>query len=131
MATQVAHRLEVRHNLLRLRNGRLVEREFGPVWDGDTDIGFLWKFEDITESYKAEKGLQLREEKYRTIIDNMQLGLVETDLEKRVLYANPNYCAPHWLHQRGAARQPAAFAADALRQPAAHRAGIPAARTRQ
>ena len=92
MATQVARRLEEPLNLFRLRNGRIVEREFGPVCDGDTDIGFLWKFEDITESYNVKKGLQLREAKYRTIIDNMQLGLVETDLEKRVLYANPNYC---------------------------------------
>ncbi|MBU6121971.1 response regulator [Hymenobacter siberiensis] len=92
MATQVVRRLEERLNLFHMSNGRVVEREFGPVWDGDTDIGFLWKFEDITESYKAKKGLQLREAKYRTIIDNMQLGLVETDLEKRVLYANPNYC---------------------------------------
>ena len=92
MATQIACRLEERLSLFRLRNGRVVEREFGPVWDGDTDIGFLWKFEDITESYNVKKGLQLREAKYHTIIDNMQLGLVETDLEKRVLYANPNYC---------------------------------------
>ena len=92
MATLIARRLEVHLNLLRLRNGRMVERDFVPVRDGDTEIGFLWKFEDITESYNAERSLRMREEKYRTIIDNMQLGLVELDLEKRVLYANPNYC---------------------------------------
>ena len=92
MPSLIAARIEIRHDLLNLRNGCLVERDFVPVRDGTTDIGFLWKFEDITESYLAEKSLRLREEKYRTIIDNMQLGLVEIDLEKRVLYANANYC---------------------------------------
>ncbi|MBD2769117.1 PAS domain S-box protein [Hymenobacter sp. BT664] len=93
MSTLVANRREVRHNLLRLHNGRLVERDFVPVDEHGHDIGFLWKFEDITDSYLAETNLRLREEKYRTIIDNMQLGLVELDLNQRVLYANPTYCA--------------------------------------
>jgi PAS domain S-box-containing protein len=92
MATLVRERQEVRHTLLRLHNGRYAERDFVPVREGATDIGFLWKFEDITDSYQAATTLRLREEKYRTIIDNMQLGLVEIDLEKRVVYANPNYC---------------------------------------
>ena len=92
MPELVARRQEVRHHLLRLRNGRVLERDFVPVDEHGTDIGFLWKFEDITDSYLAETTLRLREEKYRTIIDNMQLGLVETDLDHRVLYANPNYC---------------------------------------
>ena len=92
MSALIARRREVSHDLLRLSNDRLVERNFVPVQDGGTDIGFLWIFEDITESHLAETSLRLREEKYRTIIDNMQLGLVEMDLDKRVLYANPNYC---------------------------------------
>ncbi|WBA44164.1 PAS domain S-box protein [Hymenobacter canadensis] len=93
MPELVADRHEVRHNLLRLRNGRLVERDFVPVEENGTDIGFLWKFEDITDSYLAETNLRLREEKYRTIIDNMELGLVEMDLDQRVLYVNSTYCA--------------------------------------
>jgi len=93
MSTLVARRQEVRHNLLRLRNGRVIERDFVPVEEHGADIGFLWKFEDITDSYLTETTLRLREEKYRTIIDSMQLGLVELDLSQRVLYANPNYCA--------------------------------------
>ena len=83
---------EVRQVLLTLCDGRVLEHDFAPVRHSDLNIGNLWKFKDITESYHAEMGLRLREEKYRTIIDKMQLGLVEVDLEHRVLYANPNYC---------------------------------------
>ncbi|WP_210517396.1 PAS domain S-box protein [Hymenobacter terricola] len=92
MAVLVARRAEARPDRFWLHDGRVVERAFVPVRNADADIGFLWTFEDITESYNAERSLRMREEKYRTIIDNMQLGLVEMDLEKRVLYANPNFC---------------------------------------
>ena len=92
MTPLMAGRLE-RPNMFRLRSGRLVERDFVPIQNGDTGIGFLWKYEDITDSYQAENALRLSEEKYRTIIDNMELGLMEMDLDQRVLYVNPTYCA--------------------------------------
>jgi len=80
------------NNLVKLRNGRILQHSFVPVRDGAVDIGHLWKFEDITERHNAEQVLKRQEEKYRNIIDNMQLGLVEMDLDHRVLYANQSYC---------------------------------------
>jgi PAS domain S-box-containing protein len=75
-----------------LRDGRVLQRSFVPVWKGDNSIGHLWKFEDITARHLAEQTLRRQEEKYRNIIDNTQLGLVEMDLNYRVLYANQSYC---------------------------------------
>jgi PAS domain S-box-containing protein len=80
------------NGLVTLRNGRVIQHAFVPVRDGETDIGHLWKFEDITERHNAEQVLKRQEEKYRNIIENMQLGLVEMDLDHRVLYANQSYC---------------------------------------
>jgi PAS domain S-box-containing protein len=85
-------REEIPPGMLVLRNGRILEHDFVPVRHGEVAMGYLWKFKDITDSYNAEVSLRLREEKYRTIIDSMQLGLVEMDLEKNVLYANPGFC---------------------------------------
>ncbi|WBA43951.1 PAS domain S-box protein [Hymenobacter canadensis] len=82
----------IHQGMLALRNGRLLDYDFVPVRHSDADMGYLWKFKDITESYNAEMSLRLSEEKYRTIIDNMQLGLVEMDLGKRVVYTNPSFC---------------------------------------
>jgi PAS domain S-box-containing protein len=78
--------------LVTLRDGRVLQCSFVPVWQEEKSIGHLWKFEDITERYQAEQTLKRQEEKYRNIIDNMQLGLVEMDLDYRVLYANRSYC---------------------------------------
>lgn len=46
---------------------------------------------DITERKSAEQKLKASEEKYRTIIDNMALGLVEVDLNKNILFNNKKY----------------------------------------
>jgi PAS domain S-box-containing protein len=78
--------------LARLRDGRMIQHAFVPVRDGDKDIGHLWTVEDITEQYAAEQALKRQEEKYRNIINNTHLGLVEMDLNHRVLYANQSYC---------------------------------------
>ena len=75
-----------------LSDGRVAQRSFVPVWQEGKSIGHLWKFEDITERHQAEQTLRRQEEKYRGIIDNMQLGLVEMDLNYRVKYANQSYC---------------------------------------
>jgi PAS domain S-box-containing protein len=92
VAETIARREAFFDQLVTLRDGRVLQSTFVPVWQEGKSIGHLWKFEDITERYQAEQTLKRQEEKYRNIIDNMQLGLVEMDLNYRVLYANRSYC---------------------------------------
>ena len=47
---------------------------------------------DITENYRSQKALQQSEEKYRGIIQNLQYGLMEVDLNERIIYANEAMC---------------------------------------
>jgi PAS domain S-box-containing protein len=79
-------------DIIPLRDGRTLERAFTPIFDGSRYIGHLWKYEDITARIKAEEDLKRREEKYRGIIENMSLGLVEADLNDHLLYANQSFC---------------------------------------
>ncbi|PBQ33558.1 hypothetical protein CNR22_17850 [Sphingobacteriaceae bacterium] len=46
---------------------------------------------DITGRKKSEKLLKSQEEKYRNIIANMHLGLVEVDTEERIQYTNHGF----------------------------------------
>ncbi len=79
-------------DVLKLKDGRTIRRDFTPIYDHERYIGHLWKFEDITARAKAEDDLRRREEKYRGIIENMSLGLVEADLNDHLLYANQSFC---------------------------------------
>ncbi len=47
---------------------------------------------DISERKKAESVLAASEEKYRTIIANINLGLLEVDLNDRIQMANQSFC---------------------------------------
>lgn len=47
---------------------------------------------DITERKLAEQAIQIREEKYRNIIANMNLGLLEVDNNEQIQYANQRFC---------------------------------------
>ncbi|MBF9236784.1 PAS domain S-box protein [Hymenobacter sp. BT683] len=80
-------------DVLTLLDGRTIKRDFAPIFDQSGYIGHLWKYEDITTRTKANEDLKRREEKYRGIIENMSLGLVEADLEDHLLYANQSFCS--------------------------------------
>lgn len=81
----------VQHQQLSMRDGRVLKRDFIPLYDQDRSIGHLWQYQDVTEATKAEAKLRQREEKYRSIIANMNLGLLEVDNEDRIMFANQSF----------------------------------------
>ncbi|MBL3656791.1 hybrid sensor histidine kinase/response regulator [Fulvivirga sediminis] len=78
--------------VLEMVDGRILERDFLPVILDNEYIGHLWNYRDITNSELSRKILSANEEKYRSIIDNMKLGLLEVDNEERILNANQCFC---------------------------------------
>ena len=47
---------------------------------------------DITERKSIEESLRINEEKYRSILANMKLGLLEVDNDGKITYANNSFC---------------------------------------
>ena len=47
---------------------------------------------DITERKRSELKLKRQEEKYRSIIANMNLGLIEVDLQENIRFVNQSFC---------------------------------------
>jgi PAS domain S-box-containing protein len=64
-------------------------RRWFPVVQPDETVSLVIGYGiDITERKKFEEALKINEEKYRGIIANMNLGLLETDTAGKVTYAN-------------------------------------------
>ena len=77
---------------LELLDGRIFERNYIPMFINREYKGHLWKYTDITSRIEHEKQLRKSEEKYRSIISNINLGLVEVDLDERIKYVNQSFC---------------------------------------
>jgi two-component system, sensor histidine kinase len=77
---------------LEMTGGRILERHYIPIFENGEYLGHLWNYNDITDRKKNQYALQRSEEKYRNIIENMNLGLIEVDLEEHIVYANQSFC---------------------------------------
>ena len=80
------------NDIFELTDGRILRREYIPIYTNKIFKGNLWKYTDVTADKNAESALRIREEKYRSIIDNMNLGLLEVDTEEKILFANQCFC---------------------------------------
>ena len=76
---------------LWLADGRCFERDYIPVFLNGNYQGHLWNYSDVTVRKNSELLLKQREEKYTRIIENMNIGLLEVDLEGHITYANQSF----------------------------------------
>jgi two-component system, sensor histidine kinase and response regulator len=82
---------EISRDELALKDGRTFDRYSGPMIAKDGKYyGRVWFFRDITENKLAEEALRKSEEKYRTVIENMQDVFYRTDLEGNLTMLSPS-----------------------------------------
>jgi len=71
-----------------MKNGTILERDFIPILQSDQYRGHLWTYKDVTLRRSYRKSLEAQRHKYRSIITNMNLGLVEVDNNDHILMMN-------------------------------------------
>ena len=77
------------------KDGRIIICDWSntPLKDGSGCVmGVLSMVQDITDRKRAEEALRQSEEKYRTIIDNIQDGYFEVDLAGNFTFVNDAEC---------------------------------------
>ena len=76
---------------LTMIDGRILERDYLPIFENGRYKGHLWKYQDVTLKRKYRKSVEQQREKYRGIIANMNLGLIEVDPNDRILMVNKSF----------------------------------------
>ena len=76
---------------ISIADGRIFERSFIPIINGEKYDGHLWNYEDITIKKKHKEILETEREKYSNIIANMNMGLLEVDNSDQIQLANQSF----------------------------------------
>lgn len=86
------NRETVLSELLELNDGRIFERSYTPIFRDEQYKGHLWSYTDVTININYKEYLHNQKERYRGIISNMNLGLIDIDNDETILLANETFC---------------------------------------
>lgn len=92
MAQLLSNQEIVVEEKLTTTDGRILERDYIPIFLEGAYRGNLWEYADITQRHLSAESIRKSEEKYRKIMDNMELGLLEVDNDQRIIRAYDRFC---------------------------------------
>ena len=76
---------------LEMLDGKILERNYMPIITDNIYKGYLWTFTDVTLKRTYRKSLEAQKQKYYNIIANMNLGMVEVDVNEKILMVNQSF----------------------------------------
>lgn len=92
MAELITNQEIVVEEKLTAVDGRILERDYIPIFQEGVYRGNLWEYADITQRHLSAENIRKSEEKYRKIMDYMELGLLEVDNDQRIVRAYDRFC---------------------------------------
>ena len=78
----------VQGEILEMKDGRYLSRDYTPIFNEDKVIGHVWSYQDVSLKINYNKSLEFQNKKYKTIIDTMNMGLMEVDNDNVILNIN-------------------------------------------
>lgn len=88
----IKHGIILKNQEIEFLDGTFLERDFIPIKIDNQHKGHIWMYRDITEHKLNEARIRIQEEKYRRIISNMNLGLIEVDNDETIIFCNQSFC---------------------------------------
>lgn len=76
---------------LVMLSGKILERDFIPLYNNNVYSGHLWNYRDVTLKKYYSNSLESQKQKYSNIIANMNLGLLELDTDENILMCNQTF----------------------------------------
>ena len=74
--------------ILELKDGRILSRNYNPVFINGIKTAQIWNYRDVSLQSNYDKSLAFQNKKYKGIIENMNIGLMEVDNNDVILNVN-------------------------------------------
>ncbi|CAH0993900.1 Sensor histidine kinase RcsC [Emticicia aquatica] len=88
----IVNKTNVIAEILKMKNGKILERDYYPILNSNGQYSHIWKYRDITQEFTVTERIMQSEEKYRGIIENMELGILEVDNNDTIVNAYEKFC---------------------------------------
>lgn len=88
----IANKANVIAEILKMKNGKILERDYYPILNSNGQYSHIWKYRDITQEFNITERIMQSEEKYRGIIENMELGILEVDNNDVITNVYQRFC---------------------------------------
>ena len=85
----IKNRKKVIGEIVVMKDGRVFERNFIPVFADNKYLGHLWQYKDVTESVNYGKKINEQKRFYETILNSIPEDLVVFDKDQKYLFINP------------------------------------------
>ncbi len=68
------------HDIIPLRDGRILEQNSQPLWLGEKIVGRVWNIKDITDEKQTEKELRSSQKRFLTVLNSIDATVYVADL---------------------------------------------------
>ncbi|HEX6914772.1 MAG TPA: PAS domain-containing protein, partial [Chitinophagaceae bacterium] len=85
----VKEKKPARKEVVKMKDGRMLLRDYIPLWQNGILTGHMWMFSEETERIRAEALLQEQQKFYEDILNSIPSDIAVFSPEQRYLYINP------------------------------------------
>jgi PAS domain S-box-containing protein len=86
--TILLQRNKISNEQIFMVDERVLERDYLPIVKNDIYTGHIWYYRDVTMQHLGTMAIRESERRYREIIENIDLGLMEVDNDQNIIWAN-------------------------------------------
>ena len=83
---------EVRNEIITTKSGMYLSQDYIPIFQAHAFVGVLWQYKDISTIIQKYAKITEEEAKYRSIVDNMDLALIEVDKNDVIHKVYARFC---------------------------------------
>ena len=90
--TILTNRTIVKNEVIRMANGKILERDYIPIFIDEKYNGHLWKYRDVTETRRISEELETAKNELKVTFDTISEGVVVQKTSGEIISCNPAAC---------------------------------------